>query len=70
MVSFFLYISVIITIDGQVKTHTVVADSCPSTEYVMQSHQAMIDAGEITDWRASCVPYEFDMPLPAEKVGV
>jgi hypothetical protein len=46
MVSFFLYISVIITIDGQVKTHTVVADSCPSTQYVVESHQAMIDAGD------------------------
>jgi len=70
VVSFFLYISVIITIDGQVKTHTVVADSCPSTEYVMQSHQAMVDAGEIIDWRAKCTPYEFDMEMPEEKVGV
>ena len=70
MVSFFLYISVIITIDGQVKSFTQVVDTCPPTEYAMQSHQAMIDAGEITDWRARCTPYEFDMPLPAKKGGV
>lgn len=64
MVSFFLYLSVIITIDGEVKTHTEVVEQCPTTEHVMQWHQSMLQSGEIVDWRATCTRHMFDMPMP------
>ena len=69
MVSFFLYLSVIITPDGVVKTHTEVVEQCPTTEQVMQYHQSMIEAGEIVDWRAKCTPQTFDMMMPTEQIG-
>ena len=69
MVSFFLYLSVIITPDGVVKTHTEVLEQCPTTEQVMQYHQSMIEAGEIVDWRAKCTPQTFDMMMPTERIG-
>ena len=70
MVSLFLYLSVIITPDGQVKAFSDVLQECPTSEYVIQYHQAMVDAGEIVDWRASCNKHSFDMAMPEEKVGV
>jgi hypothetical protein len=70
MVSLFLYLSVIITPDGQVKAFSDVVQECPSTEYVMQYHQSMVDAGEIVDWRARCTKVDLDMAMPEEKVGV
>ena len=69
MVSFFLYLSVIITSDGVVKTHTEVVEQCPTTEQVMQYHQSMVSAGEIVDWRAKCTPQTFDMMMPTEQIG-
>ena len=69
MVSFFLYLSVIITPDGVVKTHTEVLEQCPTTEQVMQYHQSMIAAGEIVDWRAKCTPQTFDMMMPTKGIG-
>ena len=64
MVSLFLYLSVIITPDGQVKAFSDVVQECPTTEYVMQYHQSMVDAGDIVDWRASCNKHSFDMAMP------
>jgi len=64
VVSLFLYLSVIITPDGQVKAYSEVLEECPSTEYVMQYHQSMVDAGDIMDWRARCNKYDFNFDLP------
>jgi len=69
MVSFFLYLSVIITADGVVKTHTEVVEQCPTTEQVMQWHQSMIASGEIVDWRAKCTPHTFDIPMPEKGIN-
>lgn len=70
MVSLFLYLSVIITPDGQVKAFSDVVQECPTSEYVIQHHQAMVDAGDIVDWRARCTKVNLDMAMPEEKVGV
>ena len=64
MVSFFLYLSVIITPTGEVKAFSDVVQECPSTEYVMQYHQSMVDAGDIIDWRARCTKVDLDMAMP------
>ena len=70
MVSLFLYLSVIITPDGQVKAFSDVVQECPTSEYVIQHHQAMVDAGDIVDWRARCTKVNLDMAMPEKKVGV
>ena len=64
MVSLFLYLSVIITPAGEVKAYSDVVQECPSTEYVMQYHQSMVDAGDIIDWRARCTKVNLDMAMP------
>jgi len=64
MVSLFLYLSVIITPDGQVKAFSDVVQECPTSEYVIQYHQAMVDAGDIVDWRARCTKVDLDMAMP------
>jgi len=69
MVSLFLYLSVIITPDGQVKAFSDVVQECPTTEYVMQYHQSMVDAGDIVDWRASCNKHSFDMAMPEKGIS-
>jgi thymidine phosphorylase len=69
MVSLFLYLSVIITPDGQVKAFSDVVQECPTSEYVIQYHQAMVDAGEIVDWRASCNKHSFDMTVPEKGIS-
>ena len=69
MVSFFLYLSVIITPAGEVKAFSDVVQECPSTEYVMQYHQSMVDAGDIIDWRARCTKVDLDMPMPEKGIN-
>ena len=69
MVSLFLYLSVIITPDGQVKAFSDVVQECPTSEYVIQYHQAMVDAGDIVDWRASCNKHSFDMAMPEKGIS-
>ena len=69
MVSLFLYLSVIITPDGQVKAFSDVVQECPTTEYVMQYHQSMVDAGEIVDWRARCTKVDLDMAMPQKRIN-
>ena len=69
MISLFLYLSVIITPDGQVKAFSDVVQECPTSEYVIQYHQAMVDAGDIVDWRASCNKHSFDMAMPEKGIS-
>jgi len=69
MISLFLYLSVIITPDGQVKAFSDVLQECPTSEYVIQYHQAMVDAGDIVDWRASCNKHSFDMAVPQKGIN-
>jgi thymidine phosphorylase len=69
MISLFLYLSVIITPDGQVKAFSDVVQECPTSEYVIQHHQAMVDAGDIVDWRASCNKHSFDMTVPEKGIS-
>ena len=69
MISLFLYLSVIITPDGQVKAFSDVVQECPTSEYVIQYHQAMVDAGDIVDWRASCNKQSFDMTVPEKGIS-
>lgn len=69
MVSLFLYLSVIITPDGQVKAHSEVLQECPTSEYVMEWHESMVKSGEIVDWRASCNKHSFDMPMPEKGIS-
>ena len=69
MVSLFLYLSVIITPDGQVKAHSEVLQECPTTEYVMEWHESLVESGEIADWRASCNRYSFNMTVPEKGIS-
>ena len=69
MISLFLYLSVIITPDGQVKAFSDVVQECPTTEYVMEWHESLVESGEIVDWRASCNKHSFDMTVPEKGIS-
>ena len=60
----FVYLSVIVMPDGEIKTYTATVNECPSTEMVMSMHQRMMDAGEIVDWGARCSSTEVQLTVP------
>ena len=69
MVSLFLYLSVIITPNGEVKAYSDVLQECPTSEYVTEWHESLVASGEIVDWRASCNKYSFDMTVPEKGIN-
>jgi hypothetical protein len=60
----FVYLSVIVMPDGEIKTYTATVNECPSNEMVMSMHQRMMDAGEIVDWGARCSSTEVQLTVP------
>jgi len=59
----FVYLSVIVMPDGEIKTYTATVNECPSTEMVMSMHQRMMDTGEIVDWGARCSSTEVQLTV-------
>jgi hypothetical protein len=60
----FVYLSVIVMPDGEIKTYTATVNECPSNEMVMSMHQRMMDTGEIVDWGARCSSTEVQLTVP------
>ena len=60
----FVYLSVIVMPDGEIKTYTATVNECPSTEMVRSMHQRMMDTGEIVDWGARCSSTEVQLTVP------
>ena len=60
----FVYLSVIVMPDGEIKTYTATVNECPSTEMVISMHQRMMDTGEIVDWGARCSSTEVQLTVP------
>ena len=53
--TFFVFFSVIVTPEGEIKTFSKNVTECPSTEIVLELHKPRLDRGEIIDWAATCL---------------
>jgi len=59
--TFFVFFSVIVTPDGEIKSFSKHVEQCPTWEIVKELHEPKIEAGEIIDWGATCL--ETKLPL-------
>jgi len=77
--TFFVFFSVIVTPDGEIKSFTKHVSECPTWEVVKELHVPRINDGEIIDWGATCLETKLplakapedavpaDPPVPLEK---
>ncbi len=64
--TFFIFFSVVITPDGEIKSYTRHVTSCPSEEQVLKMHVPKLDRGEIIDWAATCLNTELPLESPSK----
>jgi len=62
--TFFVFLSVIVMPDGELKTLSRNVVECPSMETVLKMHQSKMDSGEIVDWSATCLTTELPLTIP------
>jgi len=62
--TFFVFLSVIVMPDGELKTLSRNVVECPSMETVLEMHQPKMDSGEIVDWSATCLTTELPLTIP------
>ncbi len=63
--TFFVFFSVIVTPDGEIKSFAKHVDECPTWEAVVELHKPKIDSGEIVDWSATCLEPKLPLTMPA-----
>ena len=66
--TFFVFFSVIVTPEGEIKTFAKNVIECPSAEIVMELHKPRLDRGEIIDWSAACLTTK--LPLDTTVKGL
>ena len=62
--TFFVFLSVIVMPDGELKTFSRNVVECPSMETVLEMHKLKMDSGEIVDWSATCLTTELPLAIP------
>jgi len=62
--TFFVFFSVIVTPDGEIKSFAQHVDECPTWETVVGLHKPKIDSGEIVDWSATCLEPKLPLTMP------
>jgi hypothetical protein len=62
--TFFVFFSVIVMPDGELKTLSRNVVECPSMETVLKMHKPKMDSGEIVDWSATCLTTELPLTIP------
>lgn len=62
--TFFVFFSVIVMPDGELKTLSRNVVECPSMETVLKMHKPKMDSGEIVDWSATCLTTELPLTVP------
>lgn len=65
---FFVFFSVIVTPEGEIKTFSKNVTECPTQEVVLELHKPRLDRGEIIDWAATCL--ETKLPLDTTVTGL
>jgi hypothetical protein len=62
--TFFVFLSVIVMPDGELKTLSRNVVECPAMETVLEMHKPKMDSGEIVDWAATCLTTELPLTIP------
>ena len=62
--TFFVFFSVIVMPDGEIKSYTKHVIECPTWEAVQQMHVPKVDSGEIIDWGATCLEPKLPLKMP------
>jgi len=68
--TFFVFFSVIVTPEGQIKSFSKHVESCPTWEIVQELHEPKVDAGEILDWGATCLETKIPLKAPPSEDAV
>ena len=68
--TFFVFFSVIVTPEGQIKSFSKHVESCPTWEIVQELHEPKVDAGEILDWGATCLETKIPLKSPPSEDAV
>ena len=68
--TFFVFFSVIVTPDGEIKSFSKHVESCPTWEIVQELHEPKIEAGEIIDWGATCLETKLPLKAPPSEDAV
>ena len=64
--TFFVFFSVIVTPDGEIKSFSKHVTECPTWEVVKELHEPKVDKGEIIDWGATCLETKLPLKKPPE----
>ena len=62
--TFFVFFSVIVTPDGEIKSFSKHVQECPTWEIVKELHEPKIESGEIVDWGATCLEPKLPLTMP------
>ena len=62
--TFFVFLSVIVMPDGEIKSFSKHVVECPSMETVLEMHKPKMDSGEIADWSATCLTTQLPLTIP------
>ena len=62
--TFFVFFSVIVLPDGEIKSYTKHVVECTTWEAVQQMHVPKVDSGEIIDWGATCLEPKLPLKMP------
>ena len=68
--TFFVFFSVIVMPDGEIKSYTKHVIECPTWEAVQQMHVPKVDSGEIVDWGATCLETKLPLKAPPSEDAV
>ena len=68
--TFFVFFSVIVTPEGQIKSFSKHVESCPTWEIVQELHEPKVDTGEILDWGATCLETKIPLKAPPSEDAV
>ena len=68
--TFFVFFSVIVTPDGEIKSFSKHVESCPTWEIVQELHEPKVDTGEIIDWGATCLETKLPLKAPPSEDAV
>ena len=62
--TFFVFLSVIVMPDGELKSYARNVIECPTLEVVREMHRPRMATGEIVDWAATCLTTELPLSIP------
>ena len=68
--TFFVFFSVIVTPEGQIKSFSKHVESCPTWEIVQELHEPKVDTGEILDWGATCLETKIPLKAPPSEDAI